>query len=126
MLVDFLFATVLAITGLLALSALTTDTLELNRETEAYTVANALAADFAGRWALHQTPWPSASEHGVCGAPGHDWQVGWCSDAASSAYRVLDDMQVCVTLDAGVWQTRVAWGQGDCAGGIQPMVTVPL
>lgn len=125
MLIDVLFATVLAVTGLLALSALTTDTLALNQETAAYIEAGNALADFTGRWQLQQTPLPGISVAHLCDGALEPWRADWCSNAASGAYRTLDDLRVCVWVSGGDREWRLAWDGADCLAGAQPQVRRP-
>ncbi len=122
MLIDFLFASFLAMTGVVALSAVTTETLALNRDIAAYTVTRNALDDLAGRWQLEASPRPIAPVGDLCASPSEAWQASWCDDTARSAYRVLDDMQVCVIIDAGRPQARIAWDGVNCGSAEQPQV----
>lgn len=109
-------------TGVMALSAVATETLELNRDIEAYTITHNALEDLAGRWQLEAHPAPVAPVQDLCANPAPRWQADWCDDAARSAYRVLDDMQVCVIIDAGRPQARIAWNGVNCGSSEQPQV----
>ena len=122
MLIDFLFASFLATTSVMALSAVTTETLKLNRDIAAYTITRNALDDLAGRWQLASLPVPVGAVDDLCRAPTAAWQASWCDDTTRSASRVLDDMQVCVIIDAGRAHLGIAWHGVSCGSAEQPQV----
>lgn len=123
MLLDFLIATGLAITGVLGLSALTTDTLTLNQEALEYTLARHAADDFAARWMLEENSPPTAPMSDMCNSA-TAWAGAWCTQTDSTLGVHLSDWRVTGEQDAGRWYWCLQWVDGDCASGRQPFVRI--
>lgn len=123
MLVDFLAASLLAITGWLGLSALTTDTLALNREAIEYTMAHNALYDLVARWRLEGDLLPGAAVGDLCAGSG-GWVTVWCDTEGRKLNTTLGDWQVCGDTTASGWQWRLSWRDGVCVPGDQPVARV--
>lgn len=123
MLVDFMIAVLLAVAGVLGLSALATDTLDLNQETLEYTLARHTAQDLADRWRLEgELPPVAPLQQGCASASG--WLSAWCDGTDNAVGQHLKHWRVSGEVRAGAWQWCIDWGEGDCAAGRQPLVRV--
>jgi hypothetical protein len=124
-LLDFMIATGLAITGVLGLSALTTDTLALNQEVFEYTLARHAANDLAARWSLEEAALPTLPVSDLCNSAA-TWTAGWCTQTELALGAHLADWQLGGEQDAGDWYWCLHWGEGDCASNRQPFVRMTL
>ena len=123
MFIDFLIATLLAVTGVLGLSSLATDTLGVNQETFEYTLARHTASDLAARWVLEGELLPMAPVHQVC-TSASGWLAEWCEEADDAVGHHLQNWGMSGEVRAGAWQWCIDWGEGDCAAERHPLVRV--
>ena len=102
MLIDYLVAAALAISGMLALLVLGGDIIQMNTQAREYWQAKSALADFEARWQLSGSPMPTGS---FCEVSSDGWVTDWCS---SEQVETLPN--VCVFSHSDTSLVSMSWG----------------
>ena len=102
MLIDYLVAAAIAITGMLALLIFGTEIIGMNAEARDRWQAKGALADFEGRWQLSGETLPAGM---ICSQTESDWVARWCESRA-----VLSLHKPQVTVNTAQREITVTWG----------------
>ncbi|MDB3933233.1 hypothetical protein N9393_02755 [Luminiphilus sp.] len=105
-LIDYLVAAALAISGMLALLVLGGDIIQMNTQAREYWQAKSALADFEARWQLSGSPMPTGS---FCEVSSDGWVTDWCS---SEQVETLPN--VCVFSHSDTSLVSMSWGLEGC------------
>tara|TARA_B100000497_G_scaffold79665_1_gene88893 strand:- start:167 stop:523 length:357 start_codon:yes stop_codon:yes gene_type:complete len=107
-LIDYLVAAALAISGMLALLVLGGDISQMNTQAREYWQAKSALADFEARWQLSGSSMPSGW---FCEASSDSWVTDWCR---SEQVKTLPN--VCVFSHSDTSLVSMSWGLKGCDG----------
>jgi hypothetical protein len=105
-LIDYLVAAALAISGMLALLVLGGDIIQMNTQAREYWQAKSALADFEARWQLSGSSMPTGS---FCGVSNDPWVTDWCG---SEQVKTLPN--VCVFSHSDTSLVSMSWGLEGC------------
>ena len=108
MLIDYLVAAALAISGMLALLVLGGDIIQMNTQAREYWQARSALADFEARWQLSGSLMPTGR---FCEVSSDSWVTNWCS---SEPVKTLPN--VCVFSHSDTSLVSMSWGLKGCDG----------
>ena len=106
MLIDYLVAAALAISGMLALLVLGGDIIQMNTQAREYWQAKSALADFEARWQLSGSSMPTGS---FCEVSSDPWVTDWCG---SEQVKTLPN--VCVFSHSDTSLVSMSWGLEGC------------